>query len=104
MRIKKSNQTLRLIDCVVLVTAVAGAPPRKVAVEALNSTALRVSWKAPLTLKHHGQIRGYQLVYTRLHNGEAHGQPVIMDISLPDAEVRPQFYAQVQFAVHHEPI
>ncbi|XP_075901581.1 protein tyrosine phosphatase receptor type Fa [Nelusetta ayraudi] len=63
-----------------------GAPPRKVAVDAVNSTALRVSWKAPLTLKHHGQIRGYQLVYTRLHNGEPHGQPVMMDISLPDAE------------------
>lgn len=88
----------------VFIIAVPGAPPRKVAVDAVNSTALRVSWKAPLTLKHHGQIRGYQLVYTRLHNGEPHGQPVMMDISLPDAEVLQQFYAQVQFSIHHEKI
>lgn len=88
----------------VFIIAVPGAPPRKVAVDAVNSTALRVSWIAPLTLKHHGQITGYQLVYTRLHNGEPHGQPVIMDISLPDAEVPQQFYDQVQFSIHHEKI
>lgn len=75
---------------------VPGAPPRKVEVEAVNSTALMVSWKPPLTLKHHGQIQGYQLIYARLHNGEPHGQPVIMDISLPDAEVLQQSCAKVQ--------
>ncbi|KAM9831674.1 protein tyrosine phosphatase receptor type Fa [Neosynchiropus ocellatus] len=65
---------------------VPGAPPRKVEVEAINSTALRVSWKSPLPVKHHGQIRGYQVVYSRLENGEPHGQPVITDVSLPDAQ------------------
>nr|XP_020476570.1 receptor-type tyrosine-protein phosphatase F isoform X1 [Monopterus albus]XP_020476571.1 receptor-type tyrosine-protein phosphatase F isoform X1 [Monopterus albus] len=60
-----------------------GAPPRKVEADALNSTALRVTWKPPLSVKQHGQIRGYQLVYSRLEN---HGQPVIMDISLPEAQ------------------
>ncbi|XP_063352639.1 protein tyrosine phosphatase receptor type Fa isoform X3 [Pelmatolapia mariae] len=63
-----------------------GAPPRKVEVEALNSTALRVSWKPPLSVKQHGQIRGYQLVYSRLENGEPHGQPVILDVNLPEAQ------------------
>ncbi|XP_071342873.1 protein tyrosine phosphatase receptor type Fa isoform X3 [Trachinotus anak] len=65
---------------------VPGAPPRKVEVDALNSTALRVTWKPPLSVKQHGQIRGYQLVYSRLENGEPHGQPIIMDVSLPDAQ------------------
>uniref|UniRef100_A0A8C2Z424 Receptor-type tyrosine-protein phosphatase F n=1 Tax=Cyclopterus lumpus TaxID=8103 RepID=A0A8C2Z424_CYCLU len=65
---------------------VPGAPPRKVEADALNSTALRVTWKPPLSMKQHGQIRGYQLVYSRLENGEPHGQPVIMDVSLPDAQ------------------
>nr|XP_019936793.1 PREDICTED: receptor-type tyrosine-protein phosphatase F isoform X2 [Paralichthys olivaceus] len=63
-----------------------GAPPRKVEVDTLNSTALRVTWKPPLFVKQHGQIRGYQLVYSRLENGEPHGQPVIVDVSLPDAQ------------------
>ncbi|KAM9849037.1 protein tyrosine phosphatase receptor type Fa [Aulostomus maculatus] len=65
---------------------VPGAPPRKVEADAINSTTLRVTWKAPLSVKQHGQIRGYQLVYSRLENGEPHGQPHIMDISLPDAQ------------------
>ncbi|XP_031733670.1 protein tyrosine phosphatase receptor type Fa isoform X3 [Anarrhichthys ocellatus] len=65
---------------------VPGAPPRKVEADALNSTALRVTWKPPISVKQHGQIRGYQLVYSRLENGEPHGQPVIVDVSLPDAQ------------------
>uniref|UniRef100_A0A673CFG1 Receptor-type tyrosine-protein phosphatase F n=1 Tax=Sphaeramia orbicularis TaxID=375764 RepID=A0A673CFG1_9TELE len=63
-----------------------GAPPRKVEADALNSTALRVTWKPPLSLKQHGQIRGYQVIYSRLENGEPHGQPVIMDVSYADAQ------------------
>uniref|UniRef100_A0A671X899 Receptor-type tyrosine-protein phosphatase F n=1 Tax=Sparus aurata TaxID=8175 RepID=A0A671X899_SPAAU len=66
--------------------AVPVAPPRKVEADALNSTALRVTWKPPLSVKQHGQIRGYQLVYTRLENGEPHGHPVIMDVPLPEAQ------------------
>uniref|UniRef100_A0A8D3D0W4 Receptor-type tyrosine-protein phosphatase F n=1 Tax=Scophthalmus maximus TaxID=52904 RepID=A0A8D3D0W4_SCOMX len=65
---------------------VPGAPPRKVEVEALNSTALRVTWKPPLSVKQPGQIRGYQLVYSRLENGEPHGQPAIVDVSFPEAQ------------------
>ncbi|KAK2816005.1 hypothetical protein Q5P01_026472, partial [Channa striata] len=63
-----------------------GAPPRKVEADAHNSTTIRVTWKPPLSVKQHGQIRGYQLVYSRLENGEPHGQPVIVDVSLPEAQ------------------
>ncbi|XP_014193678.1 receptor-type tyrosine-protein phosphatase F isoform X17 [Haplochromis burtoni] len=63
-----------------------GAPPRKVEVEAINSTAIRVTWKPPLQGKQHGQIRGYQVVFSRLENGEPRGQPNIMDVFLPEAQ------------------
>ncbi|KAI3374255.1 hypothetical protein L3Q82_006102 [Scortum barcoo] len=54
---------------------VPGAPPRKLEVEAINSTAIRVTWKPPLQGKQHGQIRGYQVIFSRLENGEPRGQP-----------------------------
>ncbi|XP_049334870.1 receptor-type tyrosine-protein phosphatase F isoform X10 [Astyanax mexicanus] len=63
-----------------------GAPPRKLEVEALNSTAIRVTWKPPLSNKQHGQIRGYQVIYSRLENGEPRGQPNILDVALPEAQ------------------
>lgn len=66
---------------------VPGAPPRRVEVDNVNSTALRVSWKPPLQQKQHGQIRGYQVVYSRLENGEPRGQPIILDVALPEAQV-----------------
>lgn len=68
---------------------VPGAPPRKLEVEALNSTAIRVTWKPPLSGKQHGQIRGYQVIYSRLENGEPRGHPNIMDVALPEAQVLP---------------
>ncbi|XP_053083607.1 receptor-type tyrosine-protein phosphatase F isoform X3 [Pangasianodon hypophthalmus] len=63
-----------------------GAPPRKLEVEAINSTAIRVTWKPPLSGKQHGQIRGYQVIYSRLENGEPRGHPNIMDVALPEAQ------------------
>ncbi|XP_050925866.1 receptor-type tyrosine-protein phosphatase F isoform X7 [Lates calcarifer] len=63
-----------------------GAPPRKLEVEAINSTAIRVTWKPPLQGKQHGQIRGYQVIFSRLENGEPRGQPNIMDVVLPEAQ------------------
>ncbi|XP_056277767.1 receptor-type tyrosine-protein phosphatase F isoform X6 [Pseudoliparis swirei] len=63
-----------------------GAPPRRLEVEAINSTAIRVTWKPPLQAKHHGQIRGYQVIFSRLEHGEPRGQPNIMDIALPEAQ------------------
>lgn len=66
---------------------VPSGPPRKVEVEPLNSTAVRVSWKLPVPSKQHGQIRGYQVTYVRLENGEPRGSPVIQDVMLAEAQV-----------------
>ncbi|XP_025790389.1 receptor-type tyrosine-protein phosphatase F isoform X5 [Lynx rufus] len=65
-------------------------PPRKVEVEPLNSTAVRVSWKLPVPSKQHGQIRGYQVTYVRLENGEPRGPPIIQDVMLAEAQWRPE--------------
>ncbi|XP_056671276.1 receptor-type tyrosine-protein phosphatase F isoform X11 [Monodelphis domestica] len=62
------------------------APPRKVEVESVNSTAVHVSWKLPVSSKQHGQIRGYQVTYVRLENNEPRGQPVIKDVMLAEAQ------------------
>lgn len=62
-------------------------PPRKVEVEPLNSTAVHVSWKLPDSKKQHGQIRGYQVTYVLLENGEPRGQPIIQDVMLAEAQV-----------------
>ncbi|XP_038660223.1 receptor-type tyrosine-protein phosphatase S isoform X24 [Scyliorhinus canicula] len=61
-------------------------PPRKVEVEALNSTAIRVSWRSPVPNKQHGQIRGYQVHYVRMEHGEPRGHPMLKDIMLADAQ------------------
>ncbi|XP_020952524.1 receptor-type tyrosine-protein phosphatase F isoform X22 [Sus scrofa] len=65
---------------------VPSGPPRKVEVDPLNSTAVRVSWKLPVPSKQHGQIRGYQVTYVRLENGEPRGPPVIQDVMLAEAQ------------------
>ncbi|XP_078187601.1 receptor-type tyrosine-protein phosphatase F isoform X39 [Callithrix jacchus] len=64
-------------------------PPRKVEVEPLNSTAVRVYWKLPVPSKQHGQIRGYQVTYVRLENGEPRGLPIIQDVMLAETQWRP---------------
>lgn len=45
-------------------------------------------WRSPMPTKQHGQIRGYQVHYVRMVNGEPTGQPVIKDILIDDAQVR----------------
>ncbi|XP_075615758.1 receptor-type tyrosine-protein phosphatase F isoform X11 [Balearica regulorum gibbericeps] len=67
---------------------VPSAPPRKVELESVNSTAIRVSWKLPISNKQHGQIRGYQVTYVKLENNEPRGQPVIKDVMLSEAQWR----------------
>ncbi|XP_040087351.1 receptor-type tyrosine-protein phosphatase F isoform X7 [Oryx dammah] len=69
---------------------VPSGPPRKVEVEPLNSTAVRVSWKLPVPSKQHGQIRGYQVTYVRLENGEPRGTPIIQDVMLAEAQWQPE--------------
>ncbi|XP_077445135.1 receptor-type tyrosine-protein phosphatase delta-like isoform X28 [Stigmatopora argus] len=65
---------------------VPSGPPRKVEVEAVNSTSIKVIWRSPMPTKQHGQIRGYQVHYVRMLNGEPVGQPVIKDILIDDAQ------------------
>ncbi|XP_058993958.1 receptor-type tyrosine-protein phosphatase F isoform X8 [Mustela lutreola] len=69
---------------------VPSGPPRKVEVGPLNSTAVHVSWKLPVPSKQHGQIRGYQVTYVRLENGEPRGPPIIQDVMLAEAQWRPE--------------
>ncbi|XP_050970885.1 receptor-type tyrosine-protein phosphatase S isoform X18 [Labeo rohita] len=61
-------------------------PPRKVEVEAVNSTSVKVLWRSPVPSRQHGQIRGYQVHYVRMVNGEPLGHPVIKDILIDDAQ------------------
>ncbi|XP_073763870.1 receptor-type tyrosine-protein phosphatase delta isoform X26 [Danio rerio] len=61
-------------------------PPRKVEVEAVNSTSVKVLWRSPVPSRQHGQIRGYQVHYVRMVNGEPVGHPVIKDILMDDAQ------------------
>ncbi|XP_077572600.1 protein tyrosine phosphatase receptor type Fa isoform X2 [Stigmatopora nigra] len=63
------------------------APPRKVEAAAVNSTAVRVSWKPPLSIKHNGHLRGgYHIVYSRMERGQPHGRPLVADVARPDAQ------------------
>ncbi|XP_076144773.1 receptor-type tyrosine-protein phosphatase delta [Alosa pseudoharengus] len=65
---------------------VPSGPPRKVEVEPVNSTSVKVTWRSPVSNRQHGQIRGYQVHYVRMLNGEAMGQPIIKDILIDDAQ------------------
>ncbi|XP_021105543.1 receptor-type tyrosine-protein phosphatase F isoform X16 [Heterocephalus glaber] len=69
---------------------VPSGPPRKVEVEPLNSTAVHVSWKLPVPSKQHGHIRGYQVIYVRLENGEPRGAPIIQDVMLAEPQWQPE--------------
>ncbi|XP_054625359.1 receptor-type tyrosine-protein phosphatase F isoform X7 [Dunckerocampus dactyliophorus] len=75
-----------------------GAPPRKLEVDVVNSTTIRVTWKPPLQGKQHGQIRGYQVIFSRLENGEPRGQPDMLDVTLPEAQWN------IQESTEHEAI
>nr|XP_008107685.1 PREDICTED: receptor-type tyrosine-protein phosphatase F isoform X3 [Anolis carolinensis] len=65
-----------------------GAPPRKVEVESANSTAIRVSWKSPISNKQHGQIRGYQVTYVKMENNEPVGPHLIKDVVVAESQLR----------------
>ncbi|XP_072275425.1 receptor-type tyrosine-protein phosphatase F isoform X9 [Pyxicephalus adspersus] len=72
------------------------APPRKVEVDSVNSTSIRVTWKSPLPTKQNGQIRGYQVTYVRLEGGEPRGNPIIKDVMLAEAQWRPEEFAEYE--------
>lgn len=66
---------------------VPSGPPRAVEAETVNSSAVRVKWRAPAPERQHGQIRGYQVHYVRMNYGEPQGQPFIKDILIEDSQV-----------------
>lgn len=44
--------------------------PRRVRLEAINSTTVHVQWRPPLEREQNGVIRGYQVLYMRIDDQE----------------------------------
>lgn len=66
---------------------VPGAAPRQVDVQPLNSSALRVTWRSVLPRLRQGQIRGYQVHFSRAESGESRNLPRIKDLLLDESQV-----------------
>jgi Fibronectin type III domain len=55
--------------------------PRKMKVEALNSTAINVQWRPPADREHNGVIRGYLVTYVRMNDREESiGEARVFDV------------------------
>jgi len=65
-----SDQNLRDEAHAVTVSFTVPGEPRRVRLEAINSTAVRVQWRPPLEREQNGVIRGYQVLYLRLGDRE----------------------------------
>uniref|UniRef100_A0AAQ5Y7T3 protein-tyrosine-phosphatase n=1 Tax=Amphiprion ocellaris TaxID=80972 RepID=A0AAQ5Y7T3_AMPOC len=65
---------------------VPGAAPRQVDVQQLNSSALRVTWRSVLPRLRQGQIRGYQVHFSRAESGESRNLPRIKDLLLDESQ------------------
>uniref|UniRef100_A0A8C5I390 protein-tyrosine-phosphatase n=1 Tax=Gouania willdenowi TaxID=441366 RepID=A0A8C5I390_GOUWI len=65
---------------------VPGAAPRQVDVQPLNSSALRVTWRSVLPRLRQGQIRGYQVHFSRAESGESRTLPRIKDLLLDESQ------------------
>uniref|UniRef100_A0A8D3E6F9 protein-tyrosine-phosphatase n=1 Tax=Scophthalmus maximus TaxID=52904 RepID=A0A8D3E6F9_SCOMX len=66
---------------------VPSAAPRQVDVKPLNSSALRVTWRSVLPRLRQGQIRGYQVHFSRAESGESRNLPRIKDILLDESQM-----------------
>nr|XP_043879832.1 receptor-type tyrosine-protein phosphatase S-like isoform X2 [Solea senegalensis] len=66
---------------------VPGAPPRQVDVQPLNSSALRATWRSVLPRLQQGQIRGYQVHFSRAGSGESRNLPWIKDLLLDESQM-----------------
>ncbi|XP_078791785.1 receptor-type tyrosine-protein phosphatase S isoform X4 [Oryzias latipes] len=66
---------------------VPGAAPRQVDVQPLNSSALRVTWRSVLPQLRQGQIRGYQVHFSRAESGESRTLPRIKDLLLDESQM-----------------
>ena len=66
--------------CVSLYLPVPGEP-RRLRMQALNSTAINVQWRPPLENEQNGIIRGYQIFYSLFNENEGSGKLLVLDIS-----------------------
>ncbi|KAM8851142.1 LOW QUALITY PROTEIN: receptor-type tyrosine-protein phosphatase S-like [Spinachia spinachia] len=66
---------------------VPGAAPRQVDVQPLNSSALRVTWRSVSPRSRQGQIRGYQVHFSRAESGESRNLPRIKDLLLDESQM-----------------
>ncbi|KAM7400850.1 hypothetical protein PAMA_005163 [Pampus argenteus] len=65
---------------------VPGAAPRQVDIQPLNSSALRVTWRSVLPRLRQGQIRGYQVHFSRADSVESRNLPRIKDLLLDESQ------------------
>ena len=90
-----------------LSSAVLGEP-RRVRVEAINSTAIFVEWRPPNDDEKNGIIRGYQIRYTRVNQaGDSVGLPQMWDNTEFDEKteavitgLQPDSWYEVQVAAY----
>uniref|UniRef100_A0A8C9Z4F7 protein-tyrosine-phosphatase n=1 Tax=Sander lucioperca TaxID=283035 RepID=A0A8C9Z4F7_SANLU len=66
--------------------AIPSAAPRQVDVQPLNASALRVSWRSVLPRLRQGQVRGYQVHFSRSESGESRNLPQIKDLLLDESQ------------------
>ncbi|XP_035861420.1 receptor-type tyrosine-protein phosphatase S-like isoform X1 [Sander lucioperca] len=66
---------------------VPSAAPRQVDVQPLNASALRVSWRSVLPRLRQGQVRGYQVHFSRSESGESRNLPQIKDLLLDESQM-----------------
>ncbi|XP_077955157.1 receptor-type tyrosine-protein phosphatase S isoform X13 [Gasterosteus aculeatus] len=66
---------------------VPAAAPRQVDVQPLNYSALRVTWRSVLPRSRQGQIRGYQVHFSRAESGESRNLPRIKDLLLDESQM-----------------
>lgn len=66
---------------------VPGAAPRQVDIQPLNSSALQVTWRPVLPRLRQGQIRGYQVHFSRAENSDSRNLPRIKDLLLDESQV-----------------
>ena len=75
-------------------------PPRKVIVEALNSTTISVKWNPPSLDRQHGELRGYQVHYQVVTVDEDPLGPVQVEW-VATAESRVRVYFSSSFHSFH---
>ncbi|CAM9665563.1 unnamed protein product [Lampetra fluviatilis] len=78
---------------------VPSGPPRRVELETVNSTTVRVTWRTPTAGRQHGQVRGYQVHYSRVEAGQPQGAPAVRDLMLSDKQLEMDDSADYELVV-----